>query len=272
MKEPVVQDGYVKASRHRIAVVVALQDWPKTTSQLAESCCISPAHTSRTLRELLDRGLVECTTPDLRGRGRLYGLTALGEDLAGAIEWEGRQPVTTPMVRASQPHTWFQVLSARYGPEKARLAFQDVGWLSAIEGRIQRWVPLRMQMRLIDAVERRFGDGSNRVVREVAVEAIQHNPSIRRYLTRILPLSMLADFAPAVYLREHNHGRMEVETAPRKAHFMQYDWLSSPARCAVWLGTYEGILAFKKVEGTVRKVECLLRGDPYCGYVAEWQE
>ena len=63
-----------------------------------------------------------------------------------------------------------------------------------------------------------------------------------------------------------------LETAHGKAYFMQYDWLSSPGRCAAWLGTYDGSFAFKKTPATVRKVECLLRGDPYCGYVAEWRE
>lgn len=268
----VASDGFVKASRYRISVLVALQDWPKTTGQLAEACCISAAHTSRTVRELVDRGLVACTTPDLRGRGRLHALTSLGEVLAGAVEWEGRQPVTTPMVRANHPRSWFRVLSDRYGQERARLPFRDAGWASAVDAKMSRWVPLRMQLKLIDAVEERFGDGSHRVVREVSAEAVRHFASIRRYLMRALPLSMLADFAPAVYLREFNHGRMEVETAPGKAHFMQYDWLSSPARCASWLGTYEGTFAIKKVEGTVRKVECLLQGDPFCGYVAEWED
>ncbi|OGS50151.1 MAG: hypothetical protein A3K65_01580 [Euryarchaeota archaeon RBG_16_68_12] len=267
-----VSNGFVKESRYRIAVIVALQDWPKTTGQLAVASCISAAHTSRTLRELSDRGLVECTTPDLRGRGRLYGLTPLGERLAGAVEWEGRQPVTTPMVRANHPRSWFRVLNARYGREKARLAFKDAGWTNAIDARLGRWVPLRSQLRLIEAVERRFGDGSFQVVRDVSADAVRYFPSIRRYVLRALPVVMLAEFAPAVYLREFNHGRMEVEASPGRAHFMQYDWLSSPARCASWLGTYEGTFSLKKIDGTVRKVECLLCGDEFCGYVAEWEE
>ncbi len=266
------QDGFVKASRYRISVLVALQDWPKTTGQLAEACCISPAHTSRTLRELGDRDLVACTTPDLRGRGRLYGLTPMGEELAGAVEWEDRRPVPIPMVRADQPRAWFRVLSGRYGAERARLPFADIGWTAAIGTPASRWLPLRMQLRLIEAAERRFGDGSYEVVRGVAAEAVRHYPAVRRYLMRALPVGMLVDFAAAAYLREFNHGRMEVETANRRAHFMQYDWLSSPGRCATWLGTYEGSFAFKKVRATVRKQECLLKGDPYCGYVAEWED
>ena len=45
----------------------------------------------------------------------------------------------------------------------------------------------------------------------------------------------------------------------------------SPARCSAWLGVYEGAIhsyGFQHV--SVRKVACILKGDPYCGYEIEW--
>jgi hypothetical protein len=272
MTSGVSADGFVKASRYRISVVVALLDWPKTTGQLAEACSISPAHTSRTVRELAEWGLVECTTPDLHGKGRLYGLTEVGEREAGVLEWEERRPIPIPMVKAAHPRSWFRVLSARFGREKARLPFMDAGWVSAIDATTRRWVPLRYQLRMLEAVEQRFGDGSFRLVREFAAEAATHFSSIRKYVIRAIPPLMFVELAPAVYLREFNHGRMEVEASPGRAHFMQYDWMSSPARCAAWQGTYEGVVRMKKLRGTVEKAECLLRGDAYCGYLCEWEE
>ena len=264
--------GFVQASRHRIAILVALQDWPRTTSQIADACCLSPAHACRALRELSDKGLVDVKTPGLQGKGKLYGLTLLGETLAGSVQWGGRRPVPTPMVRASQPRAWNKVLTARFGRRQARMAFVDAGWPSGMDVAANRWVPLRSLLKLIEAVERRFGDGSYAIVRDLSHETVAHVASIRRYVMRALPLAMLAEFAPAVYLREFNHGRMEVEASPGRAHFMQYDWLSSPGRCAAWLGNYEGLTTLKNSEAVVEKVECLLRGDEFCGYVAEWEE
>ena len=55
-----------------------------------------------------------------------------------------------------------------------------------------------------------------------------------------------------------------------RALVRNYDWISSPARCAAWLGTYEGLLRALKRKGTVTKVGCMLHGDPYCGYQIDW--
>ncbi len=202
----------------------------------------------------------------------MYALTVSGRDLASSLEWRGRRPVTIPMVHATQPRAWFRVLSGRVGEGAARAPLAAAG-LTRILGRsTQRWVPLRSQMRLFEEIEIRFGDGTFALIRRGAAEAVPHLPSIRRFLLRALPVRVLVDLAPAAYLREFNHGRMEVESSEGRAHFKQFDWLSSPARCMAWLGTHEGAFALKKIPARVRKAECLLKGDEYCGYVADWRE
>ena len=220
----------------------------------------------------MEKGLVERLTPELRGRGRLYGLTPLGQSFAVALEFEGRRPPMTPMVRGSHPRAWFAALSQKFGAERARRPFIDAGMVSAVELPLRQWIPLRSQLNLLEAVERRFGDGSYRLIRELAADAIGHYPSARRYLSRALPLRMVIELAPAAYLRELNHGRMEVEVSNGSADFRHYDWLSSPARCATWHGTYEGSFRFRRVDATVVKEGCLLRGDEFCGYLAQWSE
>ncbi|HLB68195.1 MAG TPA: winged helix-turn-helix domain-containing protein [Thermoplasmata archaeon] len=264
--------AFVRASLVRMSVIAALLDWPKTTGQLAEASGISAAHASRAVRELSDRGLVECLTPDRRGRGRMYDLTGTGKALASILQWRGRQPLMIPMIRATHPRAWSRVFGQRFGEPRARPAFAESGLARAVSATAQRWVPLRSMMRLFEEVEARFGDGTYGCIRQVAAEAVAHFPSVRRFLMRALPVRVLADLAPAVYLREFNHGRMEVESSEGRAHFKQFDWLSSPARCQAWLGTYEGAFALRKVRAQVRKVECLLKGDEYCGYIAEWRE
>ncbi len=125
---------------------------------------------------------------------------------------------------------------------------------------------------MFEEVEGRFGDGTHGIVQQVAALAVPYFPSVRRFLMRPLPVRVLADMVPAVYLREFDHGRMEVETAEGRAHLKQFDWPSSPARCKVWLGTYEGAFSHRRARAKVWNVECLLKGDEYCGYVVEWTE
>src|SRR5256885_15475918 len=66
-------------------------------SQLAEETALRIVHVSRALRELSGRGLVECLTPDVKARGRLYGLTPDGAALLS--ELNGSRRYVTPTVR-----------------------------------------------------------------------------------------------------------------------------------------------------------------------------
>ncbi len=268
----IAEAAFVKASVHRCSVVATLRDWPKTTGQVALASGLSVPHASRAIGELVDRGLAKCATPAIAARGRLYGLTGAGETLADELHWEGRRSLMTPMVRGTHAKAWFEAIASRFGHQRAEGLVSEVGLVQAVESPSQVWIPLRSQIRLLEEVERRFGDGSYDLIRKMAAEAAGHYPSLRRYVTRALPLRILLDLAPAVYLREFNHGRMEVDVSEGHAWFKHFDWLSSPARCAAWHGTYEGGLVLKNVEGTVRKSECLLRGDEFCGYIAEWKE
>lgn len=96
--------------------------------------------------------------------------------------------------------------------------------------------------------------------------------SLRRLLTRVLPLGVLLELSPSAYSREFNHGRLEVEVFEKenRAIFKNYDWMSSRARCAAWLGMYEGSFKLTGKTATVTKISCMLHGDPYCGYRLDW--
>ena len=264
--------AFVQASVYRSSVIATLRDWPKTSSQVASACSISLSHASRTIHELLNRILLVSMTPDLRGRGRLYGLTPKGERVSLALEWQNRRPVMVPMARATHAYAAFRALVPRVGERRARTLFEVESVSDTLDQPANKWMPLRSLLRLLEGIERSFGDGSYSFIRDLAADAIGHFSSARHYLLRALPLKVIVEFAASTYLREFNHGRMETDIEGHAVHFKQYDWLSSPARCAAWLGTYQGSFRIKKVKAEVVKQECILRGDEFCGYRATWEE
>jgi len=264
--------GFVQASGHRTAVLFCLRDWPRTTGQVALSCGLSPPHASRAIKEMLDRGLVDCATPTVRGRGRQYALTDPGRAVTDSLTMEARRPLTVPLARVSQPRGWYLAMAQRFGTERAREVMEAVGLSSVIDKGGPQWIPVRQLLLMLDETERRFGDGSYRVIRQLASDAVYHYPAVRRYITRAIPNRFLIDLAPAAYLREFNHGRLEVEGGAGRVHFKLYEWASSPARCAGWLGSWEGLFKLRKLSARIEKQQCVLQGDEFCGYYAEWDE
>src|SRR3989442_1121340 len=91
--------SFVVSSGYRERVLTGLAPKPKVPRQLAEETDLRIVHVSRALRELSDRGLVECLTPEVKARGRLYGLTPDGAALLG--ELNGSSRYVTPTVRES---------------------------------------------------------------------------------------------------------------------------------------------------------------------------
>src|SRR2546426_85952 len=132
------------------------------------------------------------------------------------------------------------------------------------------WYPLRSAPEVLEQVETRFGDGTYETVRRMMRDEAINFSSLRRFLKRVIPFPILLELSPNSYARERNHGSLEVDVEGHRAIFRNYDWMSSPARCAAWLGTYEGSLIMLGIAGTVTKVACILRGDPYCGYRIDW--
>jgi len=264
--------AFVDASSHRTLVLATLTDWPKTTGQVASACNLSPPHASRAVHELVERKLVVCLTPELRGRGRLYTPTELGAKVSRFLGSQGKGPLGAPMVRATHPKSWYQVLKHRYGTERALAALRAADCDSVVVDSETQWIPLRSQMRLLDEVESGFGDGSHHLIRQLAAEAVRYYPSLRKVAMRALPVSLILDLTPGAYLREFNHGRVEVDLSRGRAKFRNYDWLSSQARCAAWHGSYEGAMAWIGISATVTKQECILRDDEFCGYSINWAE
>src|SRR2546425_13127271 len=63
--------SFVVSSGDREKVLTSLAPKPKVPRQLADETDLRVVHVSRALRELSDRGLVECLPPEVKARGRL---------------------------------------------------------------------------------------------------------------------------------------------------------------------------------------------------------
>jgi len=78
--------GFVVASDYRRAVINALNDdGPATPTTLGERTGLEITHVSRTLTELRERDVVELLVPEERSKGRFYGLTDAGENVAAEV-------------------------------------------------------------------------------------------------------------------------------------------------------------------------------------------
>ena len=259
--------SYVLASRQREAVLAAVIPGPKTPMQVAKQTGLHLPHVSRTLGQLLRTDLVDRVAG--QRRGRLYAASTLGQAVFGGLAEERGDRVVAPMIRGAHLRNYHHWVSTQFTSTAADEILIGAG-LDPTSLAADGWYPLRVALEALDRIEARFGDGTYETIRRMLRDETPNHSSIKRLLTRVLPLSVLLELGPNAYSREFNHGRLEVEVEDHRALVRNYDWISSPARCAAWLGTYEGLLQALKRKGTVTKVGCMLHGDPYCGYQIDW--
>ena len=72
--------GYIKASKYRKGIMISLNHSNKTPLELSNELEFYITHVSSTLRELREKKLAVCLTPNLR-KGKIYCLTNLGKDV-----------------------------------------------------------------------------------------------------------------------------------------------------------------------------------------------
>ncbi len=76
--------SFVVSGSLRLKVLIALSKNVLTPSQLKELTGAQISRISSTLRELRDKNMVECLTPEKR-KGRLYTITPLGKQVIEKI-------------------------------------------------------------------------------------------------------------------------------------------------------------------------------------------
>jgi len=82
--------GYVlRGKQRRKMLLLELSSHSQTPSELSRQIGWNIANTSRTLKELQVKGLVECHNPSEK-MGRLYGLTNAGKKLVRTLKQRDR--------------------------------------------------------------------------------------------------------------------------------------------------------------------------------------
>jgi predicted transcriptional regulator len=69
--------GFILSSDYRQKILFELERGIKTPKQISKETGIQINHVSNVLRELSDKNLAECKTPELR-KGRIYQITEKG--------------------------------------------------------------------------------------------------------------------------------------------------------------------------------------------------
>lgn len=261
------QLAYVTASGQREKVLGALLPGPKSPAQVARETGLRLPHVSRALAQLTRTGLA--TRLSEAPRGRLYVATGEARAVFRELAEARGDRVVAPMVRGTHFRVYYRWATVHHGKRAADALFWEVG-LDPEGIDVDGFYPVRTAIRILENIEARYGDGTYETIRQLFREEAENFPSVKRLVSRLVPFPVLLELGTVAYSRDFNHGRLEVEVADRRALMKNFDWVSSPARCAAWLGTYEGGLRLKGIEGRVEKVACILHGDPYCGYAIEW--
>ncbi len=272
--------SFVASSSYRERVIHALAEKPKFPKDLARETTLRLVHVSRALREMRSRHLVECLNPTAKARGRIYGLTEAGGALLTYFDRSSRRFVPAgarglpylgfvPKIRGSSVLRFLEVLRKTEGDAAVHESIAE--WaMDPRDVTEDTWLSVDVCAELLELVEAKFGDGSYTYIRSAFARAGPAFPTIREQLAKALPLEALAERAPIVYAKEWNFGRLEVQTARRRATFRHFDWMPTPAMCAMFHGIYEGVVRSRGFAGKVTKTHCVQRGDPYCEYIAEW--
>jgi len=271
--------SFVASSRYREKVITSLASAPKLPGQLAEETTVSLPHVSRSLRELADRGLVECLTPSAKSHGRLYALTKLGSNVASYRQASGqrlphqandpRAVGFVPKIRASSAVRVIQYLKKTRGSSTVLAALKD--WsVDAEELSPETWLSADAFDEFLELLVSRLGGGSYDFLRSLFSRVMPSIPSVREQIMRVIPLSALAETAPIAYGKELNYGRLIVKKGRRQVRFQHFDWMPTAGFCAATHGTYEGVLNARGVDGTVTKTQCARAGDDHCEYLVEW--
>jgi len=77
--------GFLLSSGYRQKILFSLEPNIKTPKIISKETNIQINHVSNILRELSEKGLVKCQTPNLR-KGRIYEITTKGKDFVFKIK------------------------------------------------------------------------------------------------------------------------------------------------------------------------------------------
>ena len=207
--------SFVVSSGYRERVLSSLAPKPKVPRQLAEETDLRIVHVSRALRELSGRGLVECLTPDVKARGRLYGLTPDGAALLSELNGSRRYVTPTlrepakegfvPKIRGSSVVRFLEYLRKTRG--RGVVSEAIASWsVDADKLTEDTWLSVEACAQLLEIVETKFGDGSYGYIRKLFSGAMSTFPTVLEQLSKAIRPTM-RDYEPLLKRMAELSGR-----------------------------------------------------------------
>jgi len=187
--------SYVASSSYRERVLRSLAERPKLPKQLAQDTDLRLVHVSRALRELRDRSLVECLTPEMKSRGRLYGILPSGSALVAFFRTSTHRylPYThghpaigfVPKIRGTLAVRCLAFLRATKGDAATRAALKD--WSVTLDEVTESaWLPVDAYDEFFELLEASFGDGDYDFIREMSSYAVPSMSAVKEQILKAI--------------------------------------------------------------------------------------
>jgi hypothetical protein len=173
-------------------------------------------------------------------------------------------------VRARHGEDGVQALAASLSPDM----IDDLGGPSLRPGAMT-WVPFMTQARLVEHIDRLFGNGDLSLLIEVGRAMAFHDfPGIARPVARLLSPGLFVDMATRIWGLYHSHGHWEVVRGERDIVAVLLGRPEHhPAFCVGMRGWIEGALLFCGATDAVAHEErCAALGGSCCSLRVMWRE
>ena len=93
---------------------------------------------------------------------------------------------------------------------------------------------------------------------------------ILSYIVRFITIETMLKKAPDSFHDAFNYGQIELEIHDDHAIIKMKDTAIDENTCPAWVGVFKGMLEMTKTKGTVKEIQCELKGSECCIFRMDW--